>query len=101
MLHALGAPDTVLDLYKQGWEGHLRQYTEAKTVEVPFARDGMYYKEFPVMFDWMHNGEGFSVFFLQTLSDPYDIPMRHRMERFAGFYMGTDPRPTTMTRSIA
>ena len=92
VLHALGAPDSVLDLYKQGWEGHLRQYTEAKTVEVPFARDGMYYKEFPVMFDWMHNGEGFSVFFLQTLSDPYDIPMRHRMERFAGFYMGTDPQ---------
>ena len=92
VLHALGAPDSVLDLYKQGWEGHLRQYTEAKTVEVPFARDGMYYKEFPVMFDWMHNGEGFSVFFLQALSDPYDIPMRHRMERFAGFYMGTDPQ---------
>ena len=92
VLHALGAPDSVLDLYKQGWEGHLRQYTEAKTVEVPFARDGMYYKDFPVMFDWMHNGEGFSVFFLQTLSDPYDIPMRHRMERFAGFYMGTDPQ---------
>ena len=92
VLHALGAPDVVLDLYKSGWEGHLSQYTEAKTVEVPFARDGMYYKEFPVMFDWMHNGEGFSVFFLQPLSDPYDLAMRRRMERFAGFYMGTDPQ---------
>ena len=92
VLHALGGPDVVLDLYKSGWEGHLRQYTEAKTVEVPFARDGMYYKEFPVMFDWMHNGEGFSVFFLQPLSDPYDLAMRRRMERFAGFYMGTDPQ---------
>ncbi len=92
VLHALGAPDEVLDLYKSGWEGHLSQYTEAKTVEVPFARDGMYYKEFPVMFDWMHNGEGFSVFFLQPLSDPYDLAMRRRMERFAGFYMGTDPQ---------
>jgi len=48
LLHALGAADKVLDLYKLGWEGHLRQYTEAKTVDVPFARDGMYYKEFPV-----------------------------------------------------
>ena len=92
VLHALGAPDTVLERYKKGWEGHLRQYTEAKTVEVPFARDGMYYKEFPVMFDWMHNGEGFSVFFLQPLSDPYNMAMRQRMERFAGFYMGTDPQ---------
>ena len=92
MLHALGAPDVVMELYKTGWEGHLRQYTEAKTVEVPFARDGMYYKEFPVMFDWMHNGEGFSVFFLQPLSDPYNHLARQRMERFAGFYMGTDPQ---------
>ena len=91
MLHALGAPDVVLDLYKKGWEGHLRQYTEAKTTEVPFARDGMYYKEFPVMFDWFHNGEGFAVFFLQGLSDPYDDALLVRTRRFAGFYMGDDP----------
>ena len=30
MLHALGGADDILDLYKLGWEGHLRQYTEAK-----------------------------------------------------------------------
>ena len=46
MLHALGAPDRVLELYRRGWEGHLQQYTEARTVEVPLARDGMYYKLF-------------------------------------------------------
>ena len=39
---------TSCELYKKAWEGHLRQYTLAKTTEVPFARDGMYYKEFPV-----------------------------------------------------
>ena len=91
-LHALGGPDLMLDLYKKGWEGHLRQYTEAKTVDVPFARDGMYYKEFPVMFDWMHNGEGFAVFFLQGLSDPYDRKLIQRTKRFAGFYMAEDPQ---------
>ncbi len=32
----------------------------------------MYYKEFPVMFDWLHNGEGLTVFDLQGLSDPND-----------------------------
>ena len=53
-LHALGASDNILRMYKKAWEGHLRQYTAAKTVDVPFARDGMYYKEFPVMFDWLH-----------------------------------------------
>jgi len=70
ILHALGASDNVLDMYKKGWEGHLRQYTAARTKDVPFARDGMYYKEFPVMFDWLHNGEGLTVFDLQGLSDP-------------------------------
>ncbi len=44
------------------------------------------------MFDWMHNGEGFSVFLLQPLSDPYNHLARQRMERFAGFYMGSDPQ---------
>jgi len=92
MLHALGGPDTILQLYKRGWEGHLRQYTEAKTVEVPFARDGMYYKEFPVMFDWMHHGEALSAFTLQGLSDPYDPLFLARTQRYAGFYMGTDPQ---------
>src|SRR5258708_1958186 len=42
ILHALGAPDSILRLYKTAWEGHLRQYTETKTREVEFARDGMY-----------------------------------------------------------
>ena len=91
MLHALGADDDILDLYKLGWEGHLQQYTEAKTVDVPMARDGMYFKEFPVMFDWFHNGEGFSAFFLQGLSDPDDPDFQRRCRRFAGFYMDEDP----------
>src|SRR3954451_18859390 len=28
ILHALGAPDSILEMYKRAWEGHLRQYTE-------------------------------------------------------------------------
>ncbi|HUG93878.1 MAG TPA: hypothetical protein VML55_23820, partial [Planctomycetaceae bacterium] len=91
VLHALGAPDSILELYKRGWEGHLRQYTAAKTVEVPFARHGMYYKEFPVMFDWLHHSEGLTVFNLQGLSDPYDRRFRQRARRYAGFYLNEDP----------
>jgi hypothetical protein len=78
-------------MYKKAWEGHLRQYTAAKTTEVPFARDGMYYKEFPVTFDWQHNGEGLTVFNLQGLSDPSDLDFQKRVRRFAGFYMNEDP----------
>lgn len=91
ILHALGAPDAILQLYEKAWEGHLRQYTLARTREVEFARDGMYYKEFPVMFDWMHNGEGLTVFNLQGLSDPGDERFRRRVVRYAGFYRNEDP----------
>jgi hypothetical protein len=91
ILHAVGASDEILTMYKKAWEGHLRQYTLAKTTDVPFARDGMYYKEFPVTFDWVHNGEGLTVFNLQGLSDPEDIDLGKRIRRFAGFYLNDDP----------
>src|SRR4051812_48631776 len=91
ILHALGASDDVLQMYKKAWEGHLRQFTLAKTVDVPFARDGMYYKEFPVMMDWLHNGEGLVVFNLQGLSDPKDSKFAGRVKRYAGFYLNEDP----------
>lgn len=91
ILHALGASDEILHLYKKSWEGHLRQFTLARTTEVPMARDGMYYKEFPVSFDWLHNGEGLVVFNLQGLSDPDDPRFRQRVRRYAGFYMNEDP----------
>ncbi|MGE3821532.1 MAG: hypothetical protein AB7I30_19140 [Isosphaeraceae bacterium] len=91
ILHALGAPEEVLRLYKKGWEGHLRQFTEARTTDVPFAKDGMYYKEFPVMFDWLHHGEGLTPFNLQGLCDPGDHRFQRRTIRFAGFYLNEDP----------
>lgn len=90
VIHALGGHDDMLRMYKQAWEGHLRQYTLAKTVDVPFARDGMYYKEFPVMMDWLHNGEGLVVFNLQGLSDPTDAKFAERVKRYAGFYLNED-----------
>ena len=91
VLHALGGSDDILHMYKAAWEGHLKQYTEAKTQEVPFARDGMYYREFPVSFDWLHNGESMSVYGLQGLGDPYDPEFRRRARRYAGLYMDEDP----------
>ena len=93
-LYALGAPKVILDLYRKAWEGHLRQYTEAKTTHVPFAREGMYYREFPVMFDWAHNGEGFVAFWLEGLTDPYQDEFQRRTRRYAGMYMNEDPIST-------
>lgn len=91
LLHALGGADDIRQMYEKAWEGHLRQYTEARTVEVEMARDGMYYREFPVMFDWVHNGEGLTVFDLQGLSDPQDWKFQQRVRRFAGFYLNEAP----------
>jgi hypothetical protein len=90
-LHALGGPDHILDKIKLGWEGHLRQYTQARTVETPLARDGMYFKEFPTQFDWQHNAEFLSVFNLMGLNDPNDRAYARRARRYAGFYMNEDP----------
>ena len=92
LLHALGASDEGLALYKPAWEGHLRQFTEAKTKVVPLATEGMYHKEFVTTFDWEHTGEGLQPFFYQALSDPADPRFQNRMRRFAGFYMNEDPQ---------
>jgi len=90
-LHALGASDEIRQMYLKGHEGLLKQYTAAKTVEVPIARQGMYYKEFVVQLDWMHNGEGLQLFNRMGLSDPTDPKYQERARRFAGFYMNEDP----------
>ena len=90
-LHALGADDEILQLYLKGWEGMLRQYSEAKTTDVPAGRDGMYVKEFSAQSDWMHHGEGLQLFNRMGLSVPSLPSYRERARRFAGFYMGEDP----------
>jgi len=91
ILYALGGSERIREMVHRAYEGHVRQYTAAHTTEVPFARNGMYFREFPVMMDWQHNGEGLSVFNLMGLGDPYDKTYRDRVRRFAGFYTGEDP----------
>ncbi len=90
-LHALGASDDILRMYTKGHEGLLKQYSEAKTTDVPIARAGMYYKDFIVQSDWMHHGEGLQLFNRMGLSVPGDKTYQQRARRFAGFYMGDDP----------
>lgn len=92
LLYALGASERVREMVEKAWEGHLRQYTLAKTTEVPFARDGMFYKEFHTMMDWMHIGEELTVFNVMGLANPTDPAYERRVRRFAGFYMNEDPQ---------
>ena len=90
-LHALGASDDVLRMFMAGHEGLIKQYSEARTIDVPIAREGMYHKEFIVQSDWMHHGEGLQLFNRMGLSVPADATYQARARRFAGFYMGEDP----------
>ena len=91
LLHALGGDDRIKAMYTQAWEGHLRQFTEAKTTDVEVARGGMFYKEFNVQLDWQHHAEELTLFNVQGLSDPDSPLFRARTRRFAGLYMGEDP----------
>lgn len=91
LLYLLGGDEILLELCHLAQNGHIRQYTEAKTEDVPFCRDGMYYKEFPVMFDWVHNGESLSVFGDLGLCDPFDIDYERRVRMWSAFYMDEDP----------
>ena len=98
-LHALGAGDAILQMYSKAHEGLLRQYTEARTTDVPIARQGMYHKEFIVQSDWMHHGEGLQLFNRMGLSMPTDAKYQERARRFAGLYMGEDPEAPNYDRA--
>jgi hypothetical protein len=91
LFHALGGSDSVLDLYRKAWEGHLVQWTRAKAPSVEMAKDGMYYKEFVTAFDWEHTAEGLAAFHFYALSAPGDQAYLARVRRFAGLYMNEDP----------
>ena len=90
-LHALGAGDEIRQMFVSGHDGLIKQYTEARTTDVPIARQGMYHKEFIVQSDWMHHGEGLQLFNRMGLSMPADAIYQERARRFAGLYMGEDP----------
>ena len=90
-LHALGASDEIMQTFLKTWNGMIRQYSEAKTVEVPAGRDGMYVKEFSAQADWMHLGEGLRTFNLLGLSRPTLPIYQERARRWAGLYMDEDP----------
>ena len=92
LLYALGASESVIDLYKKAWEGHLRQYTEARAEGIEMAENGMYHREFITAFDWKHTGEGLAAFHFYSLGKPNDPLHLNRVKRFAGFYTGKDPQ---------
>ena len=100
LLHALGGSDETLALYKRAWEGHIRQYTEARAPGIEMAEHGMYWREFVTSFDWEHTGEALAAFHLYGLASPRDPLYRSRATRFAGFYTGEDPDADNYDRQL-
>ncbi len=90
-LHALGGPDELLQTYLKANDAMIVQYTNAKTVETPIARQGMFYKEFEVQTDWMHLGEWSKIHNREGLSVPNDSKLIERARRYAGLYLNEDP----------
>jgi hypothetical protein len=91
LLYSLGGREFVLELYRKGNNGGIRQYSEYKTVDTEIAKGGAYYQEFICMSDWHHTGEGMRGFHLEALTDPADYVYQQRARRFASFYTGENP----------
>ena len=91
LLHALGGKDSLLEMWRKAYDGHLLQYSELRTTKTKLAENGAYFNEFITQSDWFHTGEGLRGFFLQGLSDPHNEKLIQRMKRFAGLYMNEDP----------
>ena len=91
LAHAVGGPESIIELWETAWEGHLDQYSKAKDPSTEIAREGMYFKEFPPSYDWEHIGEGLGPFLWSGLSRPADNAYQTRLRRFAGFYLNEDP----------
>ncbi len=91
LAHAVGGPDSIIELWDHAWEGHLDQYSKARDPSTEIAREGMYFKEFPPSYDWEHIGEGLGPFYWSGLSRPADERYHTRLRRFAGFYLNEDP----------
>ena len=91
LLYALGAPESVVGLYKKAREGHIRQYTAARAEGIEMAENGMFHREFITSFNWEHTGEGLAAFHFYSLGKPNDPLHLTRVKRFAEFYTGEDP----------
>jgi hypothetical protein len=90
LAYALGSPESVVEDFSRAWEGHIRQFTEAREAGIPMAQDGMFYREFITSFDWEHTGEGLAAFYHYGLGKPNDPKYRERVLRFTGFFNGDD-----------
>lgn len=55
-------------------------------------------REYEQGYDWMHQGEGYTLFYYLNLADPGNRRNKERSLRYAGFYIGEDPEADNYDR---
>ncbi len=83
LFYLLGGAERFLSLSYKEYDAVSRQLSK-----YPDAVD----QEFFAWGDWMHIGEGMNFFYMMNLADPKNPVNIERSKRFAGFYLGTDPK---------
>lgn len=81
LYYLLGGGDHLLPLSHQQWDAVTRQLTSY----------GVLRREYELGYDQFHQSESYIYFYALCLADPSNELSRERAERFANFYLGTDP----------
>lgn len=87
LFYLLGGGDHLLEYSHRTFDGITAQFSRYDSGH----GHPMVVKEYEQGYDWMHQGEGYLLFYLLCLADPTSKRNRERARRFAGFYLNEDP----------
>ena len=59
---------------------------------------GVLTREYELGYDQFHQSESYIYFYALCLADPGNALLRERAQRFAGFYLGSDPEAPNYDR---
>jgi len=88
LFYLLGGDARFLEYTHREWEAITRQFAKYDSGHGhPMVVD-----EYEQGYDWMHQGEGYVFFYLLCLADPAHQLNVERSRRYAGFYLGDNPK---------
>ncbi|SDC51957.1 hypothetical protein SAMN02799630_00121 [Paenibacillus sp. UNCCL117] len=87
LYYILGGHERFLTVAQKQFEAITEQFTHYDSGH----GHPMVVKEYEQGYDWMHQGEGYGLFYLLNLADPLHPANKARSLRYAGFYLNEDP----------
>lgn len=87
LFYLVGGDEKFLRLAQQEFEAITRQ---AARLDCGHGH-AVVEKEYEQGYDWMHQGEGYELFYFLNLADPRNARNKERSLRYAGFYLNEDP----------